>query len=140
MLDSTRLSIPFCLVSSIRRDRERISFSIDSIARRGIASVSAARISASSLRNVTIDCSIASGRQASIWLVILIRYGSREEKYGPGVAVPMAAGGIAAGGIAAAGSAGAIGGAWRGATCRGGGLSNSLWRAAISAIAESSDT
>ena len=45
-------------VSSMRRDSERISFSIDSIARRGIASVMAWRISASSLRKAAIDCSI----------------------------------------------------------------------------------
>ena len=68
------LSMPFCLVSSMRRDSERISFSIDSIARRGIASVMAARISVSSPRNAAIDCSIPSGRcSASIWLVILNR-------------------------------------------------------------------
>jgi len=35
------VSLPLCLVSSMRRDSERISFSIDSIARRGIASVMA---------------------------------------------------------------------------------------------------
>ena len=34
-------SMPLCRVSSIRRDSERISFSINSIARRGIASVMA---------------------------------------------------------------------------------------------------
>ena len=34
-------SLPFCLVSSMRRDSVRISFSINSIARRGIASVMA---------------------------------------------------------------------------------------------------
>ena len=45
-------------VSSMRRDSERISFSIDSIARRGIASVMAWRISASSLRKTAIDCSM----------------------------------------------------------------------------------
>src|ERR1700749_2400659 len=112
MLANAWASLPVWGVSSIRRDSERISFSIDSMARRGIASVSAARISASSLRNVTIDCSIASGRQASIWLVILIRYRSSEEKSAPGVAAGMAAGGIAGAGIAAAGSVGAIGGAW----------------------------
>jgi hypothetical protein len=35
--------------------------------------------------------------------------------------------------------AGAVGGALRGATFRGEGVSSSLWRAAISAIAKSSD-
>lgn len=137
---STRLSMPFCLVSSIRRDSERISFSMDSIALRGIASVRAARISASSLRNAPIDCSIASGRQASIWLVIFTRYRSSEEKSGPAGTAGMAEAGIAAAGSAADGIAGAIGGALRGATGRGVELSSSFWRAAISAIAESSDT
>ena len=75
-------------------DSERISFSINSIARRGIASVMAARISESSERNAVIDCSIPSGRcSASIWLVILSRCRSSEEKSGP------------------AGAAGCIGGA-----------------------------
>src|ERR1700686_4380527 len=81
----------------MRRDSERISFSIDSIARRGIASVMAWRISASSPRNAAIDCSIPSGRcNASIWLVILSKWRSSVEKSGP------------------AGIAGAIGGAPRG--------------------------
>ena len=77
-------SMPLWRVSSMRRDSERISFSIDSIARRGIASVMAWRISASSLRKAAIDCSIPSGRcSASIWLVILNRWRSSEEKSGP---------------------------------------------------------
>ena len=78
-------SMPLWRVSSMRRDSERISFSINSIARRGIASVMAWRISASSLRKAAIDCSIPSGRcSASIWLVILNRWRSSEEKSGPG--------------------------------------------------------
>ena len=119
----------------MRRDSERISFSIDSIARRGIASVMAWRISANSLRNAAIDCSIPSGRcSASIWLVILIRWRSSEEKSGPG-----GAGGAIGGGAIAGAITGAVGGALRGGICRGGGVSSSLWRAAISATAKSSD-
>ncbi len=34
-------SLPFCRLSSMRRDSERISFSSDSISRRGTASVMA---------------------------------------------------------------------------------------------------
>ena len=88
----------------MRRDSERISVSIDSIARRGIASVMAWRISVSSTRNAAIDCSIPSGRcSASIWLVILNRWRSSEEKSGP------------AGAAGAAGAiAGGVGGALRG--------------------------
>ncbi len=109
----------------MRRDSERISFSIDSIARRGIASVMAWRISFNSLRNAAIDCSILSGRcNASIWLVILSRCFSSPEKSGPD-----------GGGGAIAG---AIGGALRGGIGRGEKLSSSLWRAVISAIAKSS--
>ena len=130
-------SVPLWRVSSMRRDSERISFSIDSIARRGIASVMAARMSASSERNAVIDCSIPSGRcSASIWLVILSRCRSSEEKSGP------------------AGAAGCIGGAigmrgrhgrplWAArcaaASAAGAGASSSFWRAAISAIAKSND-
>ena len=96
-------SVPLWRVSSMRRDSERISFSIDSIARRGIASVMAARMSASSERNAAIDCSIPSGRcSASIWLVILSRCRSSEEKSGP------------------AGAAGCIGGAI--------GIARATWR------------
>ena len=118
----------------MRRDSERISFSIDSIARRGIASVMAARISASSLRNAAIDCSVTSGRcNASIWLVILNRWRSSDEKSGPG-------GGGGDGFIAGAvGRLGAIGGALRRGIARGATLSSSFWRAAISAIAESKE-
>ena len=66
--------MPLCLVPSMRRDSDRISLSIDSIARRGIASVMAARISASSARKAAIDGSIPlGGCSASIWLVILNR-------------------------------------------------------------------
>ena len=105
---SAWLSVPLCRVSSMRRDSERISFSINSIARRGIASVMAWRISASSPRNAAIDCSIPSGRcSASIWLVILKRWRSSEEKSGPG------------GAIGESGMAGAIGGAARGGIGRG---------------------
>jgi len=83
-LASTWASVPFWRVSSIRRDSERISVSIESIAWRGIASVMAWRISASSLRKVAIDCSTWSGRcSASIWLVILSRCRSSEVKSGP---------------------------------------------------------
>ena len=113
----------------MRRASERISVSIDSIARRGIASVMAVRISVSSLRNAAIDCSMPSGRcSASIWLVILNRCRSSEEKSGP------------------EGNAGAIGGALRAGIGRGGGgggggggASSSFWRAAISAMAESNE-
>ncbi len=45
----------------------------------------AARISDNSLRKAAIDCSTPSGRRsASIWLVMLIRCRSSEEKSGPG--------------------------------------------------------
>ena len=125
-------SVPLWRVSSMRRDSERISFSIDSIARRGIASVMASRISANSLRNAAIDCSMPSGRcSASIWLVILNRWRSSEEKSGPG-------GGAGAIGIAGA-MVGAAGGALRGGIGRGAGPSSSFWRAAISAIAKSNE-
>src|ERR1700687_5899426 len=91
-------SMPLWRVSSMRPDSERISFSIDSIARRGIASVIAWRISVSSLRNAAIDCSIPSGRcSASIWLVILNRWRSSEEKSGAGGAAGAIVGGALAG-------------------------------------------
>ena len=132
---SALASMPFWRVSSMRRDSERISFSINSIARRGIASVMAARISASSLRNAAIDCSIPSGRcSASIWLVILNRWRSSAEKSGPG-----GGGGAIGGGAIAGAITGAVGGALRGGSCRGGGALSSLWRAAISAIAKSNE-
>ena len=98
-------SMPFCLESSMRRDSERISFSIDSIARRGIASVMTWRISFNSLRNAAIDCSMPSGRcSASIWLVILSRYFSSPEKSGAAAACGAIddAGGAMAGAIGGA--------------------------------------
>ena len=55
-----------------------------SIARRGIASVMAARISASSWRKAVIDCSMSGRCSDSIWLVILNRCRSSDEKSGPG--------------------------------------------------------
>jgi hypothetical protein len=85
MPDRTWPSVPDERVSSMRRCSERISFSIDSIARRGIASVMAWRISASSLRKALIACSVLSGRWSdSIWLVILSRWRSSAEKSGCG--------------------------------------------------------
>ena len=117
--------MPLWRLSSMRRDSERISFSIELIARRGIASVRAARISPSSWRNAAIDCSISGRCSDSIWLVILNRCRSSAEKSG--------AGGGGGGAIA-----GAIGGAMRCGIERGG-ASSSFWRAAISATAKSSE-
>ena len=115
----------------MRRDSERISFSIESIAWRGIASMMAARISPSSWRNAAIDCSISGRCSDSIWLVILNRCRSSAEKSGPG--------GGGSGAIAGAtGGGGAIGGAKRCCIERGG-ASSSFWRAAISATAKSSE-
>ena len=71
----------------------------NSIAWRGIASVMARRISASSVRKAAIDCSTWSGRcSASIWLVILSRCRSSEEKSGP-AGMGAGAGAGAGGGI-----------------------------------------
>ena len=112
--------MPFCRLSSMRWASERISFSSDSMARRGNASVTTLRISPSSERNAAIDCSIPlSGRcSASIWLVMCDNCRS--------IADALAAG--------AATAAGAIGGAFMRGT-----PSSSFWRAVISEIAKSSE-
>jgi len=100
-----------------------------------VASVMVARMSASSERNAAIDCSIPSGRcSASIWFVILSRCRSSEEKSGP-----AGAAGCIGGAIGIAGATAAALGALRGGIGRDAGASSSFWRAAISAIAKSSD-
>ena len=119
----------------MRRDSERISFSINSIARRGIASVMAltnfgqfaaeggdrlldpvGTLQRLDLARDLEQMALERGK------IRACRHGRRGRR-----------------GMAGAGMAGAIGGALRGGIGRGAALSSSFWRAAISAIATSSD-
>jgi hypothetical protein len=71
--------------------------------------------------------------------VILSRCRSSEEKSGPAGAAGCIGGAIGMAGAMAAGVAAALGGALRGGIERGAVASSSFWRAAISAIAKSSE-
>ena len=120
-------SMPLWRVSSMRRDSERISFSIDSIARRGIASVMAcANLGqfAAERGDRLLDPVGALQRFDLAGDLEQMTFERRE--IGPGRRRRRHC-------------VGATGGALRGGIGRGAALSSSLWRAVISAIARSSE-
>ena len=126
-------SLPFWRLSSMRRDSERISFSIDSIARRGIASVMAlADLGefAAEGRNRLLDMIGTLQRLDLARDLEQMPFERREVRTGRR--------GLHRRDVLRRSAAGrGVGAAWRGGICRGGGPSSSFWRAAISAIAKS---